>query len=139
MAMFLSSGYLGTRASQVIEQYRNPSREEGKQSHQPGRERPVKPGHTDPRGLSRRFGAQPPHHCRPKIVCRFGVISDRRERLFEQPLNCSLFPVPCSLTFHGLIPCSCKSFLSKRSARKTRSFTAVTEIPSASATSLCGR
>ncbi len=39
---------------------------------------------------------------------------------------------------HGLIPCLSRSFLSNRRARKTRSFTAATEIPSASATSLCG-
>ena len=40
---------------------------------------------------------------------------------------------------HGVIPCFLNSFLKMRSARKTRSLTAATEIPSAAAICLCGR
>ena len=86
-------------------------------------------------------------HGRPQISRQIGILTDARHRALQQHSHSIglLIPVPSALISvlsrltHGVIPCSCKSFLSNRSARNTRSFTAATVIPNASATSLRGR
>ena len=105
------------------------------------------PHHDQPR-QQRTIKPDPARSRRPLLRCscsssRFEALAGHRSRagsasaingrhrLLEQLFHAGLFEC-----IHGVIPCLSRSFLSKRSARNTRSFTAVTEMPSASATSL---
>jgi hypothetical protein len=72
-------------------------------------------------------------HRRPEIGRSLLILAQPRQCLPQELLHAFL------VCIHGRIPCSYRSFLSNRSARNTRSFTAAMEMPNASITSLCGR
>src|SRR5208282_3087585 len=109
--------------SQVVKKDRDRRRKRQSEDCEPAGECPVEPRHCGGPCSE----ALP--HRRPLIVPGF-CIANWREGLLEELLN-PFFVV----SVHGVIPCCCKSFRSNRSARKTRTLTAVTEMPSAAATS----
>src|ERR1019366_5891404 len=111
---------------EVIEKHGNRRRNENGEGYEAAGQRPIEPYPTA--GL-RAFIVEPAEKRGPQIPGWFWVCH-ARQRLLEQLLH-AVFIV----CIHGVIPCCSKSFLSKR---KTRTLTAATEMPSASATCLCG-
>src|ERR1700678_1531056 len=122
----------GSPGSQVVKEHGNRGGKERDQADQSCQQRPVKPGRR------RLLFVEALEHGRPKVAARFGLCFDGRQGLVQQLPDAVFFQVILIVFIHGLIPCCSRSFLNNRSARNTRSFTAATEIPSASATSLCG-
>src|SRR5207247_1243496 len=78
------------------------------------------------RGDAKRPLIEAPAHVQPEISFQFGVTSarDRRAQQFFH-----------SIVVHGSIPILCSFFRRIRTARKTRDFTPLTEIPRAAAIS----
>src|SRR5713226_54123 len=106
---------------QVIEQRRNHPREDEKQGRQQGHQGPIEPGHANGPLV------EPAKHRRPQIPLQLAILH-RRQGPFQGLTG--FFVVSFA---HGSTPNRCSFLRSRRTARKTRDFTAPTEIPSASA------
>src|SRR5271169_5036309 len=111
---------------QVIKKHRNCSREKYEQRGHCREQRPVKPRNL---GGPRLEALQ---HRRPKVAPQFRIrmTCDRLHRLLQNQLDAVLV-----LLLHGSTPCRFNAFLRRGRARKTRTLTAPTEMPSASAIS----
>src|SRR5207302_4115333 len=120
--------------SQLIEQCRNGIRKKQESCGDGGGENPVKPRQA------KRPRVEAAEHLRPEVALKFGVLQ-RRELALEKCLE-FLF-VFLSFAIHVFAhfaatskPRGLSFFRSIRTARKTRTFTSATEMPTASPISL---
>src|ERR1700741_1241269 len=108
-------------SSQVIQQRRDHSRDKQNRGARPGQQHPVPPRHTQ------RWRRKPLQHRWPKVAAELRV-AQRRQPLLQQ-----LFHLFHLTVTHGCTPAADNSFRKILTPRKTRTFTAFTEIPSTSA------
>src|SRR5208337_86922 len=113
--------FMASPSLQVVQQRGNDSREKAKRcSH--GREQgPIPPGHAQ------RALIEPLQHRRPQVALEFDALSGG-QGILQQLLH-----IVNLRFFHGWTPASDSVFLKMRTPRKTRNFTALSEIPRASA------
>src|SRR5262249_8093996 len=116
------------------EQSREHARENADGDDRASEQCPIPPRNT------RWNAAEAPQHLRPEVARRFNI-AKRGQRCPQQCAHLFHFAlfvlVPVSIV-HGLIPASWSLFLSRRTPRNMRTFTAFSEMPSAAAISLYG-
>src|SRR5208283_163052 len=112
---------MATPSLQVVQQCGNDSWENAKRRGKGREQGPIPPGHAQ------RALIEPLQHRRPKVALEFDAVSGGQGILQQ------LLQVVNLRFFHGWTPASDSVFLKMRTPRKTRNFTALSEIPSASA------
>src|ERR1700745_3521097 len=105
-------------SSQVIQQRRDAPRKKQNGGAPPAQRHPAPPRHTQ------RWSRKPLQHRWPKVAAELRL-AHRRQRLLQQLFH--LFHVTVT---HGCTPAADNSFRKILRPRKTRTFTAFTEIPS---------
>src|SRR5208282_66321 len=113
--------FMTVPSSQVVQQRRDDSRENAKHASNGREQCPIPPRHSN------RALIEPLQQGRPQIAPKFAVPS-RGQRILQQFLHIVNFRF-----LHGCTPACDKVFLKRRTPRNTRTFTAFSEIPSASA------
>src|SRR5208283_493155 len=112
---------MDTPSLQVVQQRGNDSREKAKRGSKGREQGPIPPGHAQ------RALIEPLQHRRPQVAPEFAAVRGG-QGILQQLLEIVNFRF-----FHGWTPTSDSVFLKIRTPRKTRNFTALSEIPRASA------